>query len=192
MYSSLSDVYNIHKDDIHTLFYHDVGKQVIKIKPTSCNDFSYYGEILIVDKVELFNIRGCDVGICTKDGIKKCGRCGNAFYCSKECQTRDWGSHKYVCGKREQRDSKYQRAVYLTRTEKYPLSIRSYLISGKYDKSDEYFDNWIQVDKVKDIDRLLFLLKEYHAKRVDERKEEIDEIMKVHKTFLGAGRYTGT
>lgn len=36
---------------------------------------------------------------CGKGGIKlkKCGRCGAAFYCSKECQAFDWNDHKPVC-----------------------------------------------------------------------------------------------
>lgn len=184
MYSSLEEVYKIHKEDIHTLFYDDIGKQIIKVRATSKNDFSYYGEILIVDKVELFGKRGCDVGICLKDGTKKCARCGNAFYCSKECQIRNWSSHKYICGKKPQRDPKYQKVVYFTRTEKYPLSIRSYLISDKYNDSDEYFDNWLRVDKVQNIDKLLFLLKERHENVMEYRKEEIDDMMKMHNEFI--------
>ncbi|KAJ6453364.1 peptidase S8/S53 domain-containing protein [Mycena sanguinolenta] len=29
---------------------------------------------------------------------RKCGKCQSAFYCSKECQTRDWPAHKERCG----------------------------------------------------------------------------------------------
>lgn len=30
-------------------------------------------------------------------GIKRCGRCRNAAYCSKECQVADWKRHRYLC-----------------------------------------------------------------------------------------------
>lgn len=35
--------------------------------------------------------------VCGKTGAKKCGRCGQVMYCSKECQVRDWREHKSVC-----------------------------------------------------------------------------------------------
>jgi len=31
--------------------------------------------------------------------ILKCSRCGNVAYCSKECQTKDWKTHKNACKK---------------------------------------------------------------------------------------------
>jgi hypothetical protein len=33
----------------------------------------------------------------TVDKHKRCGRCRNAWYCSKKCQTEDWKSHKVNC-----------------------------------------------------------------------------------------------
>jgi hypothetical protein len=32
----------------------------------------------------------------------KCGKCLNVFYCNRDCQTKDWKSHKEVCGKSEE------------------------------------------------------------------------------------------
>ena len=29
--------------------------------------------------------------------FKKCGRCQYVRYCSRECQIKDWSSHKHVC-----------------------------------------------------------------------------------------------
>lgn len=29
--------------------------------------------------------------------LKKCGRCGKAYYCGETCQKRDWKRHKKVC-----------------------------------------------------------------------------------------------
>lgn len=34
---------------------------------------------------------------CGKDGQKKCGSCGNVYYCSRDCQRRDWKAHKANC-----------------------------------------------------------------------------------------------
>ena len=36
---------------------------------------------------------------CKKDGTLRCSKCKRVFYCSKECQLRDWPIHKSVCGK---------------------------------------------------------------------------------------------
>lgn len=36
---------------------------------------------------------------CGKEGEKQCARCGDAFYCSRECQVRDWPKHKPACHK---------------------------------------------------------------------------------------------
>jgi hypothetical protein len=39
---------------------------------------------------------GCNV--CSKPKAKKCGRCMEVAYCSRECQVKDWKEHKKVCG----------------------------------------------------------------------------------------------
>ena len=36
---------------------------------------------------------------CGKDGAKKCGACGEVYYCSRACQRRDWKKHKAACQK---------------------------------------------------------------------------------------------
>jgi MYND finger len=35
--------------------------------------------------------------VCGKDSAKKCGRCKQAVYCSRQCQSSDWSAHKFVC-----------------------------------------------------------------------------------------------
>lgn len=35
--------------------------------------------------------------VCGKHGSKKCARCENVMYCSRECQRKDWKIHKTVC-----------------------------------------------------------------------------------------------
>jgi len=39
---------------------------------------------------------GCHV--CFKLPAKKCGKCLDVAYCSKECQVSDWKEHKKSCG----------------------------------------------------------------------------------------------
>lgn len=36
-------------------------------------------------------------GSCGKEAVKKCGRCGIEWYCSRECQVKQWKTHKQVC-----------------------------------------------------------------------------------------------
>ncbi|KAI1840214.1 hypothetical protein JX266_013581 [Neoarthrinium moseri] len=45
---------------------------------------------------ELPNIRNLCV-MCDKPGQKKCGKCNQAAYCSRECQVADWPQHKALC-----------------------------------------------------------------------------------------------
>ncbi|OXB65326.1 hypothetical protein ASZ78_002518 [Callipepla squamata] len=43
--------------------------------------------------------RGCHCDGCfaRKEGLSKCGRCKQAFYCNVECQKEDWPMHKLEC-----------------------------------------------------------------------------------------------
>mmetsp|Transcript_21478 Transcript_21478/g.54140 ORF Transcript_21478/g.54140 Transcript_21478/m.54140 type:complete len:115 (+) Transcript_21478:599-943(+) len=34
----------------------------------------------------------------TSKKLQKCGHCGIAFYCCRECQVTDWPKHKLSCG----------------------------------------------------------------------------------------------
>ena len=36
--------------------------------------------------------------VCSKEGTKRCGKCGCAYYCSADCQKSHWKEHKKVCG----------------------------------------------------------------------------------------------
>ena len=35
--------------------------------------------------------------VCRKAGTHRCGQCKQVFYCSKECQTAHWKTHKRQC-----------------------------------------------------------------------------------------------
>nr|XP_026646827.1 N-lysine methyltransferase SMYD2 isoform X2 [Zonotrichia albicollis] len=39
----------------------------------------------------------CDGCFARKEGLAKCGRCKQAFYCNVECQKEDWPMHKLEC-----------------------------------------------------------------------------------------------
>ena len=41
--------------------------------------------------------KSCNYCSCKSDNLKKCTRCGKAWYCGKQCQTNDWKKHKEVC-----------------------------------------------------------------------------------------------
>ncbi|XP_032503945.1 N-lysine methyltransferase SMYD2 isoform X2 [Phocoena sinus] len=45
------------------------------------------------------NERGnhCEFCFARKEGLSKCGRCKQAFYCNVECQREDWPMHKLEC-----------------------------------------------------------------------------------------------
>ena len=36
---------------------------------------------------------------CSKETTKACGKCRKVFYCSKECQNKEWKFHKDICCK---------------------------------------------------------------------------------------------
>lgn len=46
-----------------------------------------------LDKNIFCNVKNCDI----KTGLRRCGRCQTAFYCSQEHQKLDWRSHKPIC-----------------------------------------------------------------------------------------------
>ncbi|XP_062970406.1 N-lysine methyltransferase SMYD2 isoform X2 [Cynocephalus volans] len=56
----------------------------------SCSAYAY---VLTV------NERGnhCEHCFARKEGLSKCGRCKQAFYCNVECQKEDWPMHKLEC-----------------------------------------------------------------------------------------------
>lgn len=39
----------------------------------------------------------CALTTCTKSANKKCSKCRQAWYCSRECQTQHWKVHKACC-----------------------------------------------------------------------------------------------
>ena len=64
-----------------------------------CNHYNPQGEVIdfSVKAKEKLENGPCDV--CGKEeNTKACSRCRKAFYCSVECQKKDWVSgHKSVC-----------------------------------------------------------------------------------------------
>jgi ribonuclease HIII len=50
---------------------------------------------LEIGNSDKFKRRKCKV--CFKEGVKRCSRCMNVVYCSRECQSGDWREHKKDC-----------------------------------------------------------------------------------------------
>ena len=57
-----------------------------------CDKFKKLGSLLYIMTNETNN---CTV--CGKDADKKCSRCKEVAYCSKECQAISWKTHKNDC-----------------------------------------------------------------------------------------------
>jgi len=52
-------------------------------------------------------IEGFKCGNCQKEASKRCSKCKQEFYCTRECQVQHWKEHKKVCkplGKEESID----------------------------------------------------------------------------------------
>ncbi|KAJ7148760.1 hypothetical protein C8R43DRAFT_516496 [Mycena crocata] len=39
----------------------------------------------------------CAIAGCTQEGISQCGKCKKRFYCTADCQQKDWPEHKKQC-----------------------------------------------------------------------------------------------
>eukprot|EP00245_Coleochaete_scutata_P014569 TRINITY_DN6255_c0_g1_i1.p1 TRINITY_DN6255_c0_g1~~TRINITY_DN6255_c0_g1_i1.p1 ORF type:complete len:285 (-),score=54.45 TRINITY_DN6255_c0_g1_i1:711-1565(-) len=57
------------------------------------------GENITVKRVPLSSkIQRQDCVLCHSElHLMKCGRCRKVYYCSRDCQTRDWKNHKAIC-----------------------------------------------------------------------------------------------
>ncbi len=98
-------VCELHGADEHTL-----ASYYRKRIPCSCLD-EKYEEVKSVKK-----IGWCCNKTCSLPGRKVerskmlcCARCGEANYCSKECQKADWKSHKKVCGNTAEKKAAFKK-----------------------------------------------------------------------------------
>jgi hypothetical protein len=57
----------------------------------------HFGDFAHIDAKDFHKtVRLCY--LCNADARDKCGSCGLVYYCSRECQKKDWATHKKECG----------------------------------------------------------------------------------------------
>eukprot|EP00026_Physarum_polycephalum_P006017 Phypoly_transcript_06057.p1 GENE.Phypoly_transcript_06057~~Phypoly_transcript_06057.p1 ORF type:complete len:614 (+),score=63.59 Phypoly_transcript_06057:59-1843(+) len=126
------------RDYISGILYNLVGTRSAPQQLASCNAIeplmrlaacryqiiSEYGEVLLTKvqtltgDVKVINRKCSLVGCNVRDkNLKKCSRCAAAWYCSQECQKKDWPQHKQVCNKlKENRPSVSKKQATMDRT----------------------------------------------------------------------------
>ncbi|GLB34081.1 hypothetical protein LshimejAT787_0109650 [Lyophyllum shimeji] len=81
-----------------------------------------HDRMLLKDDAEITGfIRSCERVDCTTKGktrtFKRCTGCSIAYYCSKECQSKDWMAHRASCRERQARQKKGLPATELSKKE---------------------------------------------------------------------------
>ncbi len=94
MQPSNEEIYEPYYQYAHRLSPKDVGKKIVKVKP-SVFDRSYMGKKYTLKSLEYLKYSKCNY--CGYDAELICGRCRHNFYCSKSCQNKDWLCHKRFC-----------------------------------------------------------------------------------------------
>ena len=82
-------------DDVDFII--DTKDYVIRIYPSTASAglWGYY--TLKKDTVDLVSSQICSAEICANSVAVKCGNCETQTYCSQECATQDWVTHKNNC-----------------------------------------------------------------------------------------------
>lgn len=176
-FASLEEFYNIYKPHIHKLNNEDIGKRMTKVRRPKNGDFSYIGDICYIKEVILED-RRCDRLCCKNIGVLKCGRCMNSFYCSKECQISMWKLHKPFCSdKTYKRDNLKQTIVELKIGKRFIYTITK--------EDEEYLEDWIDLDLIKEYEETLYRLLEEWRERciadIPEIKALVEKYNKVEK-----------
>ena len=103
---------NIHRDVARQMFYHNVWESIapglqhgfylyerekISLGLRSRNPQTIYllGDVPLCEQC-VKSSQELEIGM----QLKYCARCHNTLYCSIDCQKKDWGVHKYICGKK--------------------------------------------------------------------------------------------
>lgn len=122
----------------------DLGKYVTKVTHSiymGVVDLSYTNRIFVLKRIDIID-NPCGAKLehdCSKQKCTLvCKKCKIVFYCSKECQVKDWKRHKELCGSEK-----------LNNIEK--MIVQDILsVSLDSNVTPEFHDGWIVLDELPD------------------------------------------
>ena len=71
--------------------------------------------------------------VCLKTRAKRCKQCKGEYYCSKECQAKDWKHHKQICKKVLEANQRIQADLQNRRHETNLMYIALFMLANKND-----------------------------------------------------------
>lgn len=151
---------------IRTLTDNDIGKEIMKVQSNN-GDYSFVGEIMILRSINY--LKKCN--FCNRPSTFICTICKIKFYCSKECQKKDWQNHKKSCKKGLNHSFTYR-----PKYDKY---------GHTYDKITDYDSNdWVVVEEVRNIKPIRVTGDTYLTDQFTNRLSELNPFLKLKFNIL--------
>lgn len=76
-------------------------------------------------------------------GPTKCGKCGLAFYCSRECQVLSWSIHKLTCGIDNTQYEQIDKETILVKSQIYDGKLKKFIYTNKFDNIDTFIEDYL-------------------------------------------------
>ncbi|XP_074649879.1 uncharacterized protein LOC141905051 [Tubulanus polymorphus] len=70
-----------------------------------------------------------------RNPMKRCTRCHNVMYCSRECQIKNWPEHRVTCIPENNKNSETEESTQMSHTTELPVEARSVNIVVKANKT---------------------------------------------------------